>query len=122
MEFRSEECSARKSLSWLSAKPRCRREDALRRILSPRPSPEAKAAIAKRFKDLRRKARITQAKLGDIIGICRQAVNEIENRRVYPHYTTIDRFFDLEARHESAGRIMASLRKPFWRKISQAVE
>jgi hypothetical protein len=35
---------------------------------------------------------MTQARLGDIIGICRQSVNEIENRHVYPHYTTIGRF------------------------------
>src|SRR5271169_6341518 len=114
VESRLKECSAPKSLNWLTAKPRNRREDALRRFLSPRPSPEAKAAIAKRFKALRRKGRMTQATLGGIIGICRQAVNEIENRRVYPHYTTIDRFSDLEERHESGRRIMASLGKPFW--------
>jgi DNA-binding XRE family transcriptional regulator len=91
------------------AKRRCRKEDALRRLFSDRPSPEAKAAIAKRFKALRRKARMTQAQLGDIIEICRQAVNEIENRRVYPHYTTIDRFSVLEARHEQAARITLPL-------------
>jgi DNA-binding XRE family transcriptional regulator len=100
MESRPEEFSATKSLNWLTDKPRRRREDALRRFLSPRPWPDAKASIVKRFKALRRKARMTQATLGDIIGICRQAVNEIENCRVYPHYTTIDRFSDLEARHE----------------------
>lgn len=101
---------------------RCRLEDALRRLFSDRPSPEAKAAIAKRFKALRRKARMTQANLGDIIGICRQAVNEIENRRVYPHYTTIARFSDLEAKHERKRRITASVRNPFWSKTSRDVE
>ena len=99
MKSRFKDLAATKSLNLLTAKPRCRRDDALRRVLSPRPSPEAKTAIAKRFKALRRKAHITQKKLGDIIGICRQAVNEIENRRVYPHYTTLDKFSDLEAKH-----------------------
>jgi len=90
-----------------------RRDDALRRFLCPKPSSQSKAAIAKRFKVLRRKARITQATLGHVIGISRQAVNEIENRRVYPHYTTIDRFSDLEKRHENGRHIAASLYQPF---------
>lgn len=57
---------------------------------------------------------MSQATLGEIIGIYRQSVNEIENRRVYPYYTTIDRFADLEERHKSGRRITASFRKPFW--------
>lgn len=116
MESRSEECSTTTNLNRVRfVKPRCRRQDALRRFFSPRPSTEAKAAIAKRFKALRRKARMTQATLGHIIDICRQSVNEIENRRVYPHYTTIDRFSDLEAKHEGERGLSASLSKPFWR-------
>lgn len=115
MESRPEECTATKSLNWLTDKPRCRREDALRRFLCPRPSPEAKTAIAKRFKALRRKANMTQAQLGDILDICRQAVNEIENSRVMPHYSTLDRFSDLEARHERERRVGTSLLQPFWR-------
>jgi DNA-binding XRE family transcriptional regulator len=102
-------------LSIVPALPRSRKDDAIRRLFSPRPSPEAKAAIAKRFKGFRRKFGVTQALLGDSIGICRQSINEIENRRVYPHYTTIARFADLEERHREARRITASLRKPFWR-------
>jgi DNA-binding XRE family transcriptional regulator len=73
-----------------------------------------KAEIAKRFKVLRRKARMTQATLGRIIGICRQSVSEIENRRVMPHYTTLSEFSDLEERHESARRFSACPRKPSW--------
>ena len=57
---------------------------------------------------------MTQERLGEIISICRQAVNEIENRRVYPHYTTIAQFAALEKRHEEARRVTASLRKPCW--------
>jgi hypothetical protein len=57
---------------------------------------------------------MTQARLGDIIGICRQSVNEIENRHVYPHYTTIGRFSDLEQRHEEGRRTAAFLRNPSW--------
>jgi hypothetical protein len=66
MESRPEECcSTTTSLNKVCfAKPRCRKEDALRRFFSDRPSLEAKAAIAKRFKALRRKARMTQAQTG----------------------------------------------------------
>jgi DNA-binding XRE family transcriptional regulator len=66
--------------------------------------PEYKAAVAERFKALRRRARITQAQLGDILGICRQSVNEIENSRVMPQYSTLDKFTQLEARHERERR------------------
>jgi len=110
MELRLQDC-----LSRVPSLPGRRKDDAIRRLFSPSPSPDAKAAIAKRFMALRRKSRMTQEQLGEIIGICRQSVNEIENRRVYPHYTTIDRFAALESRHEQARRITPSLRKPFWR-------
>jgi DNA-binding XRE family transcriptional regulator len=62
---------------------------------------------------LRRKSGMTQARLGDIIGICRQSVNEIENRHVYPHYTTIRRFADLEQRHEEGRRVCGISPQPF---------
>ena len=71
--------------------------------------------IAERFRALRRKAHITQAQLGDILDICRQAVNEIENSRVMPHYSTADRFSDLEARHERERSVGESLLQPLWR-------
>jgi len=75
-----------------------RREDALRRLFSIPPSPEAKAEIARRFRDLRKKTLLTQTHLGLFIGLCRQSVNAIENRRVWPHYTTLERFADFEAK------------------------
>jgi DNA-binding XRE family transcriptional regulator len=65
--------------------------------------PRHKSAIAKRFKTFRQRSLMSQAKLGHVIEICRQAVNKIENGRVTPHHTTWDRFCNLEAstsRHE----------------------
>lgn len=102
-------------LSRVPALPRSRKDDAIRRLFSVRPSQEAKVAIAERFKAFRYRSGMTQARLGEIVGICRQSINEIENCRVYPHYTTIHRFADLEQRHEEARRITASLCEPFWR-------
>ena len=61
--------------------------------------PWEKREIAKRFRSLRRKARVSQSLLGELIGICRQSVNEIERRRVMPHQSTWDSFCDLENRH-----------------------
>ena len=61
--------------------------------------PEDKADIARRFKALRRRAFLTQRLLAGLIGICRQAISEIENKRTLPHYTTWDRFAVLEAKH-----------------------
>ena len=61
--------------------------------------PWEKSEIAKRFKALRRKARISQSLLGELIGTCRQTISEIENRRVIPHQSTWDSFCDLEVRH-----------------------
>jgi len=86
-------------LSRVPAIPRSRKQDALRRLFTERPSPEAKAAIAKRFQTLREKGLLTQSDLGDALGICRQSVNAIENRHVWPHFTTLERFSDLEAKH-----------------------
>lgn len=61
--------------------------------------PREKYKIARRFRALRRKASLSQLLLGEIIGVCRQSVNEIENRRVMPHPSTWARFSELEARH-----------------------
>src|ERR1039457_5149306 len=83
-------------LSRVPAIPRNRKKDALRRFFSIPASPRAKADISKHFKALRRKAGLTQLHLGRIIGICRQTVSEIENCRVWPHYTTLDRFCNLK--------------------------
>jgi len=62
--------------------------------------PDHKFVVARRFKSLRRKAHLSQSVLGWLIDICRQSVNEIENRRVMPHQSTWDRFCDLEGKHK----------------------
>jgi DNA-binding XRE family transcriptional regulator len=61
--------------------------------------PWEKSETAERFKALRRKARIKQSHLAEIIGICRQSISEIENARVMPHPSTWNHFCELEARH-----------------------
>jgi DNA-binding XRE family transcriptional regulator len=76
-----------------------RKQDALRRLFSERPSPQAKAAIAKRFKRLRKKVLLTQAQLGIFIGLSRQSVSRIESCRAFPHFTTLNRFSEFESRH-----------------------
>jgi len=102
MEFWPQECSPTINLNRVTAKARSRKGDALRRLFSTPSSLEAKADIAARFKALRKKAILSQSDLGDLIGICRQSVSEIENCCVWPHYTTLDRFSDLEVNHEQA--------------------
>jgi len=62
--------------------------------------PWEKSETARRFRALRRKARVSQSLLAEIIGICRQSVSEIENRRVMPHPSTWARFSELEATHK----------------------
>jgi len=57
------------------------------------------AEIARRFKRLRRRSLLTQRRLARLIGICRQAVSDIERQRVMPHFSTCDRFAALEAKH-----------------------
>ena len=74
------------------------------------------ANIPVRFRALRRKARITQETLGTIIGVCRQTVNEIENRRVVPHYSTVERFCHLEAKHQQEICTQQALLTAFWRR------
>jgi DNA-binding XRE family transcriptional regulator len=99
MEIRPQKCLPTINLNRVPAKYRCRKEDALRRLFSTPSSPEARAAIAARFKGVRKKAKLSQAQLGDLIGLCRQSVNKIESCHVWPHYTTWDRFCDFEAKH-----------------------
>lgn len=62
--------------------------------------PWEKSETARRFKALRRKARVSQSLLAESIGICRQSVSEIENRHVMPHPSTWARFSELEATHK----------------------
>ena len=64
--------------------------------------PDYKAQIARRFKALRRRSFLTQRRLAGLIGICRQAVSEIENRRTLPHSGTWERFAALETKHKLA--------------------
>ena len=59
--------------------------------------PDARAEIARRFRRLRRRSFLTQRKLAGLIGICRQAVSEIENKRVLPHFGTWDNFGEAHA-------------------------
>lgn len=61
--------------------------------------PVDKTEIATRFTALRRCADLTQHDLAHLIGICRQAVSDIENKKTLPHYGTWGRFVALEARH-----------------------
>lgn len=64
--------------------------------------PDDKVVIAKRFRRLRRKSLLTQKLLASLIGVCRQSVSEIENRRVLPHDRTWERFRNLETKHNEA--------------------
>ena len=61
--------------------------------------PWERAETAERFRALRRKALLTQKKLGELIRLCRQSVSEIENAHVMPHAETWGRFHDLETKH-----------------------
>jgi len=76
--------------------------------------PDDKAEIARRFKTLRRRSYLTQSDLSEFIRVSRQAVSDIERRRVLPHRSTWNRFAALEAKHESDARaISSSLGSPF---------
>ncbi len=61
--------------------------------------PWEKSETAERFRALRRKAVLSQSLLGEIIGVCRQSVSEIENAHVMPHPSTWDNFCALETKH-----------------------
>ena len=65
--------------------------------------PKNKTEIARRFNKLRRPAFMTQLELGQLIGVCRQAVSDIENKKTLPHSSTWKRFAVLEAKHKEAG-------------------
>jgi len=77
--------------------------------------PNDKAEVANRFKFLRNNSSMTQLQLAEIIGICRQAVSDIECCRVIPRLSTWNRFVDLETRHEEARQLSDCLLRPFWR-------
>jgi len=78
---------------------RARKEAVLRYLFRIPCSPEAKADFAMHFKALRWRAGLTQTELGHMIGLCRQSVSEIENCRVWPHYTTLECFCKFEAKY-----------------------
>jgi DNA-binding XRE family transcriptional regulator len=67
--------------------------------------PLDKAEIARHLKGLRRRSLLTQLQLAELIGICRQAVSDIENKRTLLHPSTWDRFAALEAKHKLAAQI-----------------
>ena len=116
MEFWPQECSPTINLNRVTAKGRSRKQDALRRLFSTPCSPEAKADIAARFKTLRKKAILSQSHLGrPHWNLPRQSVCEIENCRVWPHYTTLDRFSDLEVNHEQARLVRLPRFPKHWR-------
>jgi DNA-binding XRE family transcriptional regulator len=79
------------------------------------PRPDHTAQIAHRFKTLRSRSLLTQRQLAELIGLRRQAVSDIECRRVIPHLSTWNRFVDLEKRHEEARQLSDCLLRPFWR-------
>jgi hypothetical protein len=56
---------------------------------------------------------MSQSCLGRFIGLCRQTVNEIENRRVMPHDSTWDRFCEYEVRGQELG--IGHLPEHYWR-------
>ena len=58
---------------------------------------------------------MTQLQLAEIIGICRQAVSDVECCRVIPHISTWNRFAEVETRHEEARQLSGCLLRPFWR-------
>jgi len=78
--------------------------------------PQQKSRIASRFKALRRKSLLSQSRLAFALGVCRQSVNEIENRRVLARYGTWERFCALEARHTQASAMSRAMRTavPVW--------
>ena len=77
--------------------------------------PRDKVQVSRRFRTLRQRSRLAQRQLAELIGICRQAVSEIEGRHVMPHLSTWNRFVDLEKRHEEARQVSASMEPFFWR-------
>lgn len=62
-------------------------------------------AVAERFRALRRKALLTQARLGLNIGICRQTVSEIESQRVRLHSSTWEDFVRFELKYSDASKV-----------------
>jgi DNA-binding XRE family transcriptional regulator len=74
------------------------------------PRPDDRFVIAKRFKALRRKAHLSQLRLAEIIGVCRQSVNEVENCRVLLHYSTWENFHNLESKHRLGQEVRLPVR------------
>jgi DNA-binding XRE family transcriptional regulator len=61
--------------------------------------PWEKAEIADRFRALRRKAHLTQRRLGRLIKADRKTINRIENLHSMPHQGLWNGFCKLEAAH-----------------------
>jgi DNA-binding XRE family transcriptional regulator len=60
--------------------------------------PPNRLAVAERFIALRRTVGLSQSDLGELVGVCRQTVSEIENSRVMPHDSTWQRFAEYESK------------------------
>lgn len=75
--------------------------------------PPNRTVIAERFIALRRTVGLSQSRLGKYVGLCRQAVSEIENCHVMPHDSTWARFCEYESRGREPG--IEHLPKHYWR-------
>lgn len=75
--------------------------------------PQDRSAVAERFITLRRRVGLSQSRLGEYLGLCRQAVNEIENCHVMLHTTTWERFRAYESRGQEPG--IEHLPEHYWR-------
>jgi DNA-binding XRE family transcriptional regulator len=76
--------------------------------------PSEKREIAERFKALRRQSGLAQSQLGNLIGICRQSVSEIENEHVLARDSTWHRFCEYVEIRQLSER-MAGLPENYWR-------
>lgn len=74
---------------------------------------DSRSTIADRFIALRKRVGLSQSRLGRYVGLCRQAVNEIENCRVTPHHSTWDRFRQYEREAREPG--IEHLPEHYWR-------
>jgi DNA-binding XRE family transcriptional regulator len=82
--------------------------------------PQSRYVIAERFVALRTRVGLSQSCLGKLIGLCRQAVSEIENRRVMPHNSTWERFCEYESEGQNCG--VGHLPKDHWQRCQIELE
>ena len=73
------------------------------------PRPDEYRVVARRFKQLRRRALVTQSNLGIIIGVSRSCVNSIETQRTLPNTRTWAAFHSLESLHKAGKKVRLPL-------------